>query len=164
MNALIDAVERGEDLLRLTADLARATRGRFDGLSATVLTTARSYAQAGLNAFLALAYLPEMTEAQRLACSQAARAFRDALGTLATYFAGGDTVLSLAELGRLDPKKPDRIAGFFGTDVPMVNVTAAARDALDGLHRDPLELAALGQPVIEGLLLDISAGVAVRAL
>jgi hypothetical protein len=160
---LVDVLNTGEDLLRLTAGLARATRGRFTGPAAVALATATTFSQAALGGFLALASLPEMTEPQRMACGLAARAFRDGLGTIASNFAGGDVVTSLASLGVMDPSKPAPLDDFFVDETPLVLVSLAARDAMDVLRRDPIELASFGRAAIEDLLLTVVVGVVVTS-
>ena len=156
----VDFIRRGEDLLRMAAGLARATDGRFNGPAAeAALGATVAYAQAAASGLAALASISVVRDPERLALGQAASAFRNALGAFASRFAGGDTVLSLADLGRPAARGTQRLAGFFDAAAPFVSVSVSAQTALVGLARDPAELAELGSEQVLGSMAAAAAGV-----
>jgi hypothetical protein len=162
VSAAIDFAEVGEDLVTLVANLARATQGRFDGQAGTALAMARSYVEAAVNGFAALAASP-LTDAQRLAASNLSSGFRDALGILATHFAGRDTYTSYASLSdRSEPERNAMEAFFSPVAPPLVEVSIAARGAIETLRRDPLDLVGLGSDGLRQLMQAAADGVTVR--
>lgn len=163
MSAVVEFSERGEDLARLAEGLARSTSGKFDGPAAVVLATLVAYAEAGAAAFAALSASRDMTEEQRAVLARIASGFRDILGVVATHFAGGDTVVSMAALGAEPNLIRPRLAEFFGDAVePLVTVSGAAQQAMEVLRRDPIELLTVAPVDLLGLLAVAAAGVAVR--
>lgn len=161
-----DFAEVGADLLRMAAAMARATRGRFDGEGATVLETTFAYAEAATFAFSALAQAPSLAPEQQQRASNLASAFRNSIGTMATHFARGNTVTTLAPLGEFSPKNPhqDRLSSMFGPSaLPLVTVSQTAQDALDSMRRDPLVLVSIGADALLQLMATVAAGVVVRS-
>jgi hypothetical protein len=163
MSVILDFAETGEDMVTLVANLARATQNRFDGQAGSVLSIAKNYIEAACFGFSALAACADLTEAQRLAASNIATGFREAMGIIATNFRGTDTYTSLYSLA--DRSEPERNAMevFFGKNAPsMVDVSATAREAMDSLRRDPLDLMQIGFEGIRQLMGSVAAGVTVR--
>lgn len=154
---------RGEDLLRLAAQLARETRGAFTESSGPALDTVVAYSEAARNGFRVLASDPALSETQRLAAGRMASLFGRALGTIATRFGRSATVPTLQGLvsGAPEPERAT-LADLFPAGRPPVSVSPNARAALDSLRRDPLTLRAAGSATVALLMAAAADGVGVR--
>jgi hypothetical protein len=154
---MADFCHAGKALMDCVVGLSRQTQGRMDAPGADVaLDVLVAWGEAGLNAFRALADMPGRTEQAKLALGGAARAFRMALGAVATQYSapGSDLIRTTEELSARGAHG-GRLAAWAGDAVgipPPVRLSAPARAALDALRRDPLEIrASLDQPTVCGL-------------
>lgn len=164
MNDAIKEFARiGAALLALVAKLALQTKGAFPaGAASTTLALGIAYSEAARNAFMALGHDDTLPPEERVRLLEAGAYFRQALGIIATRMPGpqgGAVVSSL--VGFSQPG--GSISGYFASNAaPPVSVSAAAKDALDALRRDPLALAAEGRVPILLLMDAVADGVVVN--
>ena len=163
MSAVEDFAERGADLLRCAAKLARGTRGTFADQAAVALAVVVAYAEAAANGFRVIAADPGVSEAQRLAAGQMGAAFGKALGTIATRFGSSGHVPTLDALRvAAPPGVAAPLASLFPTAAGPVSVSPGALVALDSLRRDPLILAPAGAAAVVQLMAAAAEGVVIR--
>jgi hypothetical protein len=163
-DAVVAFGRTGDALMRLVRRLAEAADGRVEGLARVALEALRIYAEAGRDGMAALGETGRggMSIERHLSVQRLGTAFREALGVLATAYAGGDTVVSLAALGQADEDRPDRLRRYFALRPPPVEFSAAARGALDALRQDPLVTVANGPEWLLERMAEAAAGVTIR--
>lgn len=157
MSVAADFAAVGAKLLERAAAAGRANRGTFVGGSASLLALVALYAEAARNGFRVLGADDTASPDAQAAAMAVASSFGHAAGVLASSFGGAVTTLSLAPL-----LTGAALASAFTADAPGVVVSPAARDALEALRGDPLDLLARGRAAVEGLMQTVADGVELR--
>jgi hypothetical protein len=168
----------GTSLIGSVASMAQQVRGQFDSTVSALLTVGQSYAEAGANAFAALAGGGTLSAQDRLPAMAISSQFQDAACIMATGFNaritypvydGLDGASSCSSTGGGGPASlyteslQNPFYSAVATAAPPVMATTPAVQAIAVLRGDPLALSAGGTAQIGGLLAAAGNGVRVAA-
>lgn len=165
-------VSTGTSLMQSVASTAQSLAGQFDATTTALLTAGATFAQAGRNAFAALAGTPGLNNQQSAALMALSASYNDLTCTMANsfniglYFQNLDALLGASgcsSTGGGDPPSTFTVSGqnpFYSLapatpSGPIVTITEPAAQALDTLRADPLLL--LGQNAMIGSLMQAAA-------
>lgn len=159
MSVAGDFATKGAALLERVGKLAKGNRGAFSGGAASVLALTLAYAEAARNAFRVLAADETAAPERRQAAMAVATTFGQSAGTLASSFGR----LTDFDLSALKGDNPAPLSAAFAPGNTGLLVSPLAREAIEVLRGDPLELAQQGTAGIEMLMGVVLEGVELRA-